>query len=133
MKIDKAGRQLKEEWDEIRKTGAQWAPMTVSKGEYHPELGESTWRILKGWAGVPFKLGIVTAFAGAGTDMWDVMSRRTHVMYHYESGYRPAWASEHPHENYRETNDDVRGSESTGIGCLAVFFRKLRAEQAVGH
>lgn len=146
-KIDRAAESLTAEWKSIhrqpgeppgphlfpRTSPKEWAPIPVSKGSYEPELGDSLKRIVTGWTGAPVKVLVLAILAGAGTDMWDVMSRRTQVMYHYEGSFRPNWGSAKPHASYRETNSDVWNSESTGIGCMAVFLRKLQEEQTKHH
>lgn len=131
-KIDKAAADLADEWADIRKNKPnkpEWSPIAVSKGPYVPETSDSLSRIIKGWALAGPKVLVLSILGGAGGDMWDVMSRRTQVMYHYEATFRPNWSSKKFHGSYRETNLDTRYSESTGIGCMGVFLRKLLEAQ----
>ena len=114
-------------------------PLSASKGNASFNLPDQAKRGFLYSALLPPKLVVLAGFGGAGIDSWDVMSRRTQVMYHHEGSLRPALgASQSSPESkfrkitrrrYSEVDADVARSSSTGVGAMAVFFRILEQRQ----
>ncbi len=125
-------------WDALRRrpVAKSWEPLHLSKGELRP-TGSDTAKRVAGYFGLlPVKLAGAGFLGGAGNEMWGVMTRRTRLMFHHEASVRPfigsqAYGSASGH--FSEADADVATSESTGIGAMAVFLRRLEDEQKRGR
>jgi hypothetical protein len=95
-------------------------PMTVSQGKYAPTIGDSAGRTASYIATVPTKTAVLSVFGTLGESSWDMLNRRCKAMIHHTNSFRPDGQA-----YFNETDDDLHDSESTGVGALAVFLRRL--------
>ncbi len=95
-------------------------PMTVSQGKYAPTIGDSTGRVASYFATLPTKTAVLSVFATLGESSWDMLNRRCKAMIHHTNSFRPDGQA-----TFNETDADLHDSETTGVGALAVFLRRL--------
>ena len=130
--FDGIAKRYVETWTELNKVESEWHPASVSKGTHEHTRIDNTARGATYVATLPPKLLVLAGFAGAGGEMWDVMTRHTQVMFHHEESFRPGVGNEKfkaSKRHYSEADLDVALSDSTGIGAMSVFFRVLEKRQ----
>lgn len=97
-------------------------PMTVSQGKYARTLGDGTGRVTSYIVTLPTKTVVLSVFATLGESSWDMLNRRCKAMIHHTNSFRPDGVA-----RYNETDEDLQDSETTGVGALAVFLRRLES------